>query len=300
MQKPSKPTAYTENNSTKECWKNSLYKNFFSDRKKLFDGKNYPVVGKGLQLSDPTIKFGSGAYTFKTSDVVDKANWKAGKREFQARYKKDAKKFDISVKEELTDGIVGLVKYENRGDANKPHYVVGLDFSNKGLKANAKFNPFTGFFKASGIYDAGQILPGATIGGDLKTVLPASGAPQFNVGLLYKSQFGTTGAAFNHDGLITVNHVLQVDKNLSTGIEFVQPTKDAVPAANPLSLGASYKVDKDHEVKARLNKKGELSMALNKKFSPECDLTIGACVDASKPDGLFKPPSFGFKLNAKM
>lgn len=296
----SKPTAYTENNSVKECWKNSMFKGFFNDRKKLFDEKSYPAVGKGLKLSDPTIKFGGGSYTFKTSEKVDKATWKDGNREFQARYKKDSKKFDISVKENVTEGVVGLVKYENRGDAAAPNYVVGVDFSNKcGFQGNAKYNPFTQNFKASGIYDAGKFLPGALLGGDLKTELPLSGAPKFNLGVVYKSQFGTTGAAFNDDGLLTVNHVLQVDKNLSTGIEFVQSTKDA-KAANPLSLGVAYKIDGEHDVKARLNKGGEMSVALTKKFSSDCGLTLGTVVDVSKPDALFKAPCFGFKLDAKM
>lgn len=295
-----KPFAFTENDSVKETWKNSLFKNFFADRKKVLDGKAFPAVHKGLAFSDPTIKFGKGAYTFKTSDVVDKATFSEGKREFQARYKKDTKKFDLSVKEQVADGIVGLVKYENRGDATAPHYVVGVDFTHKsGLVANAKFNPFTGMFKASGVYDAGSFVPGCSLGGDLKTPVSSMNDAVFNFGALYKSQFGTTGLAYNYRGLITLNHVLQVDKNLSTGIEFVQPTKgDAV--ANPLTLGCAYKIDADHSVLARVNKNGELNVGFKKQFSKECDLQVATVVDASKPDALFKPPSFGFKFNYKM
>jgi hypothetical protein len=50
--------------------------------------------------------------------------------------------------------------------------------------------------------------------------------PAFNIGATYKSPAGTTGLAFNNKGLVTVNHAIAVDKNLSLGVEFVQPTQN--------------------------------------------------------------------------
>jgi hypothetical protein len=295
-----KPFAFTENDSVKETWKDSLFKGFFSDRKKVLDSKAFPAVAKGLAFSDPSIKFGKGAYTFKTNAVADKATFTEGKREFQAQFKKDTKKFDLRLKDQVAEGVVGLVKYENRGDATAPHYVVGVDVATKlGLTANAKFNPFTGMFKASGIYDAGKFVPGCSVAADLKTPVSDVNSAVYNFGALYKSPFGTTGLAYNYKGLVTLNHVMQVDKNLSAGLEFVQPTKDVTPA-NPLTLGCAYKIDAEHSVVARVNKNAELNLGLKKQLSKDCDLQVATVVDASKPDALFKPPSFGFKFNYKV
>lgn len=287
--------AYTENDSVKECWKNSMFKKLFSDRSKLFD--KYPNVTKGLALADPKIKFGNGAYTFKTSDVCDSVSFKDGSTEFQARYKKDTKKFDVSLKDEISKGYTGLVKYENRGD-NLPHYVVGLDFNQSGVLGNLKFNPVTGLFKCSALYDANSVLEGAKIATDLKTSLDFK-SPSFNVGATYKSPAGTTGLAYNDKGFITVNHFVEVDKKLSAGIEFVQPTQNNTPK-NPLALAAAYKINKEHEIRARVNKSGELSVAVKKDFARNFSIQLATVMDMQKPESMFKAPVFGFKLQCDM
>jgi len=292
MSKGGNPT-FTENDSVKETWKNSVFKNLFSDRKKLFD--SYPNVNKGLVFSDPTIKFGSGSYSFKTSDVVDKATYKHKDHEFQARYKKDAKKFDVSFRQKMSNNYTALFKYENRG-GNEANYVIGCDFDQCGVLGNAKFNPFTGIFKTSAQYDLNKIVDGVKVAGDLKIKTKfLDEKPAFNVGMVYDSGFGVSGLAFNHKGQLTANHYVKVDKNLSAAVEFVEPTNGG---DRQLAIAAGYKIDNEHEVRGRFNKKGELSMALKKDFSPQCSVQLGTVLDTTNP--ILKAPLIGFKLNAKM
>lgn len=291
-----KPATYTENNSLKETWKNSNFKNLFPERKSLLE--SYPAVNKGLVLPEPSIKFGSGAYSFKTTDVVDKATFKAGTTEFIARYKKDSKKFDISIKEKYSSGTSCLYKYENRGD-NQPHYVMGVDFNKFGVLGNAKFNPFTGIFKCSGIYDGDKFLQGCKIGGDLKANLPLEKTPQFNLGAVYRSAAGTTGAAFNDKGELTVNHFIRVDKYLTAGVELVQNVAGGKQPG--FALAAGYKLDPTLELRGRVNQKGELNAAFKKTLSKEINVEMGTVLDVMKlPEGAFQAPSFGFKVKANM
>jgi hypothetical protein len=155
MAKPYSFSANTE--SVNEVYNNSLFKNLFKQRNTLLLEKTFPKVEKGLALPELSQKIGAATYSFKLNDVADKVTVKSGAKEVTAKYKKDTKKFDLSMKQKVADGVSVLVKYEERGAEQK--YVFGGAYTAKGLMGlssidvDAKFNPFTGFIKASTMMD---------------------------------------------------------------------------------------------------------------------------------------------------
>lgn len=295
----SKKGGFAENDSLKENFKASLFKNLFKERKKLLDG--YPAVAKGLAFPEPSVKVGGAAYTFKTSDVVDKITCKSGDKEFNARYKKTTKEWDLSMKQKINSEVSVLCKYEERSQGS-PCYVVGADFNKFGILSNFKYNPFTGNLKGSMLYNAKDVVEGVTLGLDFKgtsACLADINHLKFNIGASYDcGSAGVAAVAFNNRGMLTLNHMIQMDKKLAFGLEFVQPTNQLSLPANPLTMGASYKVDSEHEIRARLNKKGDLNICIDKKFGPGFNLLFATVVNVAKPD-VVKAPSFGFKVVAK-
>lgn len=293
-----KADVFAENGSTKELFKSSLFKNLWKDRKNVLDG--FPGVNKGLAFPEPCLTLGGSNYTFKTTDVVDKVTCKAGDKDFCARYKKDAKKFDITLKQNVGKGLTALVKYEERGEST-PGYVGGLDFQcmGKALTGNVKFNLQTGTLKYSTLFDAGQYLKGLSLAFESKSALADVAAfKTFNAGGLFKHSLGNTAFGLNHQGFLTLCHSYQVDKNLSAAVEVVQPLKDAQPK-NGFTAGVTYQLDSEHQVKARVNKNGQLNVCVKKDVSPQLNFLVATVVDLTAPEKAMALPALGFKVVAK-
>lgn len=294
-----KADVFAENDSTKELFKSSLFKNLWKDRKNVLDG--FPGVHKGLAFPEPCLTLGGSNYTFKTSDVVDKVSCKHGDKDFCARYKKDAKKFDITMKQSLGRGMTGLIKYEERGES-VPGYVAGLDFKCMGtLAGNVKFNAMTGTLKYSTLFDASDYLKGLTLAVETKGPLadvPKLSFPQFNAGGAFKHSLGNTVFGFNHKGFLTLSHYYQVDKSLSCAVEVVKPLSDAQPK-NAFTAGVTYQLDSEHQVKARVNKNGQLNVCVKKDVSPQLNFLVAAVFDLTAPEKVMNVPALGFKVVAK-
>lgn len=295
--KASQPS-FTESDTVNGSYKGSLFKGLFKDRKTLLDG--YPAVKKGMAFPEPSLKFGGSSYTFKTTDVVDKVSCKADDQEFQARYKKETGKWDISVKNKCCPGVVALVKYEERG-SGMPHYVAGVDFVKNALAVNAKFKPATGVMKASCSYDAAQVLKGMKLGADLKcNVMDLNPAlMKYNLGLNYSSGVGLTALAVNDKALITLNHSLKIDNRTSAIVEAVASAGGDTAPTCPLTVGVGYQLDKNHELRARVNQVGQVQVCVKKDFSPNLSLLFATCVDVNKMQSLTQLPAFGFKVVTK-
>lgn len=151
-------------------------------------------------------------------------------------------------------------------------------------------------------YDCNSIVAGVKLAADMKTnsVPQSMKDVKFNVGATYASPAGLTAFCFNNRGLLTIGHHLKVDKQLAFAVEVVQPVSSkAEIAKNPLTVGVSYKPDRDHEIKARLNKGGDMSVALTKSFTPTFDCVLASTMSMKNPESLMSIPSFGFKIVTK-
>lgn len=295
-----KAEQFTENDTTKELYKSSLFKGLWKNRKAVLDG--FPGVHKGLAFPEPCLTLGGSNYTFKTSEVVDKVACKHGDKDFVARYKKDSKKFDVSLRQNLGRGLTGLLKYEERGEA-QPGYVVGLDWKcGAFMVGNTKFNAQTGTVKYSTLFDATDYLKGLTLAFEGKgplADLPALKIPSYNLGGAYDHSLGTSVFALNNKGHLTLSHHYQVDKSLSVAAEVVQPLKDGPGPKNGFTAGVTYQLDSDHQLKARVNKNGQLNVAIKKDVSPQLNFIAAAVVDLAAPEKMMCCPALGFKVVAK-
>lgn len=291
-----KAEQFAENDSTKELFKSSLFKGLWKNRKSVLDG--FPGVHKGLAFPEPCLTLGGSNYTFKTSEVVDKVACKHGDKDFTARYKKDSKKFDVTLRQSIGRGMTGLVKYEERGES-APGYVFGLDWKcGAFMVGNTKFNLQTGTVKYSTLFDASDYLKGLTLALEGKgplADLPALKVPSYNLGGAYKHALGNTVFALNHRGFLTLSHHYQVDKSLSCAVELVQPLKDAQPK-NAFTAGVTYQVDAEHQLKARVNKNGQLNIAVKKDVSPSLNFLVATVVDLAAPEKIMSCPALGFKV----
>lgn len=295
-----KPFAFTANTeSVNEVYNNSLFKNLFKQRNTLLLDKTFPKTEKGLALPELSQRIGAATYSFKLNDVADKVTVKTGDKEVVAKYKKDTKKFDISVKQKMATGVSMLVKYEERGGDQK--YVFGGAYTAKGLMGlssvdlDAKFNPFTGFLKASTMMD---IAAGVQAAADLKVNKNDLSKPLFNAGILYKSPFGATNVSYSHKAkFLTVSHFMDSlpVKGLTVAAEYVQGLEKAPKC--PVAVGAGYKIDAEHTVKARVNKDLGIQVLLEKELAKGCSFLFATAFDLKNPASL--NPSFGVKVVAK-
>lgn len=289
---------FTENEAVGGNYKGSLFKGLFKDRKNLLEG--YPAVKKGVAFPEPCLNYGSSMYSFKTTDVVDKVSCKYEGKEFQARYKKDTGKWDLSVKAPVCPGLIGLLKYEERG-TGVPSYVFGLDMVNSSLALSAKVNPATGMVKQSYMYDFGSIAKGVKLAGDCKCSMFDLGNllnSQWNIGLSYASGAGLTAMALNQNKLVTLNHSLSIDKYTSAILE-VCGAAGATKGGSSITCGVGRQLDKEHQLRLRVNDKGQVQACLKKEFSPSLSLLIGTCIDVTASQSILKMPSFGFKVVTK-
>lgn len=306
----SSPPSFAENDSVNGTYKGSLFKNLFKDRKTVLDG--YPLVKKGLQFPEPILNFGSCKYQFKTTAIEDKVSCKVDDKEFQARYKKKTDQYDVWCKFNCGKGMFALVKYEERGWATGPAYVVGFDVLKGAVAFNAKLNCMTGVFKASTLFNADETVKGLKLAADYKLAdalgngIFTSPLKSYNFGMLYSSKAGVTSMGYNGEkSLVTLNHSLNPDSKTQALIEATAPldlAKNVGPnskdkgLAPTVALGVSYQLDKEHQLKARVNQNAQVQVMVKKDFLPHFWLNFGTCFDLNTP---LVRPALGFKLVTK-
>jgi len=287
---------FTENNSVKEVYKASLFKNIFASRKALLAG--YPAVKKGLALPDASLSFGTVNYTFKTTETADKVVAKSNGDEAQARYKKETGKWDVSLKKKCLDGQ-WLFKYEERGTGS-PVYLVGGNLNpGKGFATfDAKVNLVSGVVKKSCFLDMKDFLPGLKIAGDAKANLLDFSLSKWNVGVAHGHKFGMTAVALNNSKHITFNHCYSLNKNTNLAVELVKSLGNEEVSC-PLTLGIGQKLDDDHTLKVRVNNAGQLNAKLEKKFNQNLTVEMATCVNVNDQKTIVAVPAFGFKIVTK-
>lgn len=306
--KPVRKPSFGVSTSVDTQFKGSYFEKLLPARKALFE--KFPSSNKGLAISGPGLKFGGeGNFSFVSNEKSEKAEYKGKDLNFVARYKKDAKLFDVTLKQEIATSykpkFTYLLKYEERKQ-DAPSYVVGGDvLVCKGFQGNVKVNPVTTKLKSSWLYTGGcSWLPdGLTLACDKKLFLnkldPAQ--TQWNVGAAYAHKLGTSAVAYNHKGHVTVTHLKAVDK-LSVGVEYTQQVLPCLGAdksgvSQPLVLAASYQVDKTLAVKGKVNKDLQLNLAVKKDFNSNFTVTAGTALHLQ--GNVFQAPSFGFKVALK-
>jgi hypothetical protein len=312
---------FTENNSSKELYKASLFKGLFAKKNGVLEG--FPQVSKGLSFPDASLAIGGGAnYTFKTSDVVDKLQCRTGDKEFVARYKKDTKKFDVSVHQAMPAfmDVFGLkpegarstllLKYEECG-TGAPRIVAGGSYTHGDLQAHGKYNCATGKQKYSALLNGNAVgVSGLMLGADMicntqslakgtSTLAQTVADTKFNVGAAYNHNMGTTGVAYSDAAIFTLNHFWQVDKDMCCGLELAHPMGSAAPKM-PMTVGVGYKLDSQHYLKARVNKNGECHVTVKKDVTPNCSIQIATAFDVANAGDLASSvPALGFKVAVK-
>lgn len=288
--------SFAESDSTGGCYKGSLFKNLFKDKKAVLEG--YPAVKKGLAFPEPCLKFGSSTYTFKTTDMVDKVSCRYEDKELTARFKKDTAKWDIFYKAKFCPGFFIFSKYEERGEG-APYYVCGTDLTSGPVAMNVKVNAGTGFLKKSLMFDAKDYLQGLKLACDFKANLmdlnPALFA--YNFGMSYASPLGTSVLAFGSKNKVTLNHAVPIDSKTTAVMEVVGSAGEK--ANFPLAVGVSHQYDKAHQLRVRTNNVGQVQCCVKKDFSPNLSLLIATCIDMKDTKSILKTPSFGFKVVTK-
>lgn len=299
--KPVRKPSFVVSNSLDNQWKGSYFEKLFPVRKTLFE--KFPSANKGLAISGPGIKLGSdGNFSFVSNEKSEKVEYKKDGMNFTARYKKDAKLFDVSLLQKCSwcTNFNYLVKYEERKEAS-PHFVVGGDWKNGAFQGNAKINPVTLKFKSSYLYAApcmfnekNQFSVAADCKKNLKNL--SMNDVFFNVGLAYKHAcLGTFGLAYNDKGHMTVTAAKKMD-NITLGIEGVHALKAKQPAM-PLCVAGIYELDKETHIKTKLNKDLVLNVALKKVLSGNVTVVAGTAFPLT--GDLFNAPAFGFKVSLK-
>jgi len=300
--KPVRRPSFTVSNSLDNQWKGSYFEKLFPVRKTLFE--KFPSANKGLAISGPGIKLGGdGNFSFVSNEKSEKVEYKKDGMNFTARYKRDAKLFDVSLLNKCcwVKNFNYLVKYEERKQAS-PHFVVGGDWKNGALQANIKINPVTLKMKSSYFYsfpclinDKNQI----SIAADKKVnlnKLTSMNDHFFNVGFAYKHAcLGTYGIAYNDKGHVTVTAAKKIN-NVTFGVEGVHALKDKKPAM-PICVASIYELDKDTHIKTKLNKDLVLNVAVKKVMSSNVTVVAGTAFPLA--GDLFNAPSFGFKVSLK-
>jgi len=310
--KPVRKPSFGVSTSVDTQFKGSLYEKLLPARKALFE--KFPSSNKGLAMSGPGLKFGGdGNFSFVSNEKSEKAEYKGKDMNFVARYKRDAKLFDVTLKQEIATSMkpkfTYLLKYEERKQ-DAPSYVIGGDVVIcKGFQGNIKVNPVTTKLKTSWLYNGGcaWIPEGLTLAADKKLFLNTPGfanlcaKTQWNVGAAYSHKLGTSAVSYNHKGHVTVTHLKAVDK-LSVGVEYTHQVpfalgEDTSAPTQPLVLAAIYQVDKTLALKGKVNKDLQLNLAVKKDFNSNFTVTAGTAIHLQ--GNVFKAPSFGFKVALK-
>lgn len=287
---------FTQNETTEGVFKGSLFKNLFKERKAIIEG--YPAVKKGLSFPEQSLKFGGANYTFKSSDVVDKITAKDGDKEFIARYKKNTNLWDVSYKFNVYDGTNALVKYEERGQGG-PNYVVGADTVVGMVAMNSKFQLATGVLKYSFLANLNDVVPNLNVAGDCTTNVRDMSGLKWNVGAAYRSPLGRSVVALNEEMILTANQSLSIDKKTSALLECAANIQGGKAPASPLVMGISHKLDRQHELRARVNQAGQIQCSIKKEMTPNVNLQIATCYDVNKVESFTQAPAFGFKVAFK-
>lgn len=280
---------FNENGALNGAYKASLYKTLFNSRKALLSG--YPGVKKGLALPDLKMKFGTATYTFKAGEVVDKIGASADGKEFQARYKKDAGKWDIVWKQKCRDMNV-ICKYEERGNS-APSWLVGGTYDiNKLAKVDCKLNLYSRVIKKSMLMNMDDYVPGLKFACDVKAT-PTEGAmgwktDKWNAGMLYVHKLGSTAVGMNEKKVISLCHAYAIDKCTNFAI-------DAYTSG--IVVGIGRKLDDNHTLKVRVNSGGQVQGKVEKKFG-NLTIEMATCVDVHKKETMMALPAFGFKIAA--
>lgn len=284
---------FNENGSLNGAYKASLYKTLFNSRKALLSG--YPGVKKGLALPDLKMKFGTATYTFKAGEEVDKIGASADGKEFQARYKKNAAKWDVVWKQKCKDMNV-ICKYEERGNS-APSWLVGGTYDiNKLAKVDCKFNLYSRVVKKSLLLNMDDYVPGMKFGCDVKATPSDSSTAwktdKWNVGMLYAHKFGSTAVGMNEKHVISCCHAYAIDKNTNFAIEAFKSGEEW-----PVVVGFGRKLDDNHTLKIRCNSAGQVQGKVEKKFG-NLTIEMATCVDVHKKETMMALPAFGFKIAA--
>jgi len=308
--KPQRKPSFNVSTSMDTLYKGSHFERLFPLRKTLFE--KFPSANKGLAISGPGIKLGSeGNFSFVSNEKSEKVEYKGQDLFFVARYKRDAKLFDVTLKQAIETSLKPkfsyLLKYEERKQ-DAPSYVVGGDVEFcKGLNLNFKLNPVTTKGKISWLCSKGACkgMPeGLSIACDKKFYLNKIAQPEhalWNFGIAYDHALGTTAVSYNSKGHVTITQAKTKDK-LSVGVEYTQQVMPALGAdktapTQPVVLAAMYQVDKSLAVKGKLNKDLQLNLAVKKEFSNNLTVTAGTSLGLQGKN--MQTPAFGFKVALK-
>jgi len=250
---------------------------------------------------------GGALYSFKLSEIADKvtAKDKATGTTVTARYKKDTKKFDVAYAAKYNSSLDYLLKYEEK-QAGNPYYVAGCTYkAGEIMGANStfdlKFNPFTGFLKGSSMMDFVKLGLVAAMDMKMDTTSMDMGAMKMNIGCKYTSPLGVTNVSYcNPAKLLTVSQYYDLDKKTAVCAEMVTaaPGTKAQPKC-PMMCAVSYKVDKDHTVKVRVNNNMGIQCALEKTFMPGFQMLLATAMDGKDMGSAMSVPSFGIKVVCK-
>jgi len=279
---------FEENSAVKKLWKQSHFKNLFNGRNNLLTG--YPATGKGLEVSDPTLNFKGGNYTFKASDGSEKFICKSGTAEVTCN-NKGGGRFDVTWKDKVSNEMSAFGKYEKRKDG--VHYVSGIDYADGDLRANMKYNMNSGWFKGSATT---KIDGGWTGAAEWKAHTGNGSAPKVNAGATFASALGVTGVAVNEKSVLTMNHYCDLDQDKSVCAEVAVPLDGK--GQNAVWLAGGWRMNNDYHLKARMNQNADCHMCVKSTLSPNMSMSMGYLTNLQNPN--MAAPQFGFKVDAKM
>lgn len=273
-----------------KAFKASHFGKLFAQRKALFEG--FCVPAKGLQFQEPELKFGKATQNWTSNGNFDKVSWKEGTREFQARAKKEKGSWDVLVKDKVTDDITGLVKYEQRPSSNT--YVFGFDLVRGAMQASLKTSMALNQIKMSCAYDLGDIVKAAKLAADVKLV--DMKPDKWNVGMSYDSAAGLTVLTLNDKNNVCANHTMKVMNETTAAVEARHSLNGN---GTTVCAAVSHQLDKQHQLRARVNQSGFLNVMVKKDFSPNMSLLFSSIWNVQDPKSFQSVPAFGFKITMK-
>ncbi|KAL9658764.1 hypothetical protein ABK040_005919 [Willaertia magna] len=131
----------------------------------------------------------------------------------------------------------------------------------------------------------GQVVEGLVVGGEVQVqgypvVVDKKALKTYNLGARYSLK-NIHVAALLEDSLKTVRvgYAQQIDESVAVAGEFTQDLKSEQPSQPTFTLGASYVIDKDSSVKAKINTKGTVNTTYTLQVNPR--LTTSVSVEAN-------------------
>lgn len=276
----------------KKQYKGSYFEKLVPARKDLFE--KFPI--KGLALTGHALKFGDKSqytFTFETGggDKIDKLEVK-GPIEITARNKKTKDDWEIAFKKD----DMGC-KYEHK--QGSPDYAVSYEYAKKGqpYKLHMKYHPLTYLTKASCFFSQKDFTAVADCKFIGTKLMEDPKSIAFNTAVAYASPVGTSALTYTSKGTMVLGHFFKpmMEKKLTAGVEVV--LTGGGKEAN-VDLACNYKIDSDHDLKAKASAKGVLEVCLKKTFTSHCVLSVGTLID-SKTLSKMSAPALGFKLAMK-